>query len=223
MDELQTSVNRYLNALTMPQRLLGLHAGSVGNSGNASAIAPAVVVMSISAFEGFVEDITATAMHLQGRTYTSIAKVVGNWTNPDIELWGKELKKHFDVDISQNFKVRSTRGVPSGGWSAKMIDYVEAENLASSWMNVRHALSHGEASAKGAEQWPTAIRNGQPIGSALSPHKADPTKHHLDLPGARGCAALYSYAAKRGADLIADKIGEPKLKWDGFPSFDPKP
>jgi len=220
--ELQSPVDRYLKALTMPQRLIGLHSGRVGHSGNASAIAPAVVLMSISAFEGFVEDATATAMHLQGLSYSYIANVVGRWTNPDVEDWGKELKKHFSVDLSQDFEIRTTRGIPSAGWSAAKVQYDAAMKLASSWMNVRHVLTHGGASARGAERWPTATRKGEPVSVALRPDKNDPGKHHLDLPGARGCAALYTYAARHGSDLLAAKVGEPALKWDGCPDFDPK-
>ena len=222
MGELQVPVDRYLKALTMPQRLIGLHGGRVGHSGNASAIAPAVVLMSISAFEGFVEDVTATAMHFQGLSYSYIANVVGRWTNPDVEDWGKELGKHFSVDLSQDFEIRTTRGVPSGGWSAAKLEYDDAARLASSWMNVRHALTHGGASAKGAERWPIATRSGKPISTALRPDKKDPGKYHLDLPGARGCAALYTYAARHGTDLLAAKIEEPALKWDGYPDFDPR-
>lgn len=62
MPPMQGPVDRYKKALSIPKRLIELHPAKVGNSGAASAIAPAVVLMSISAFEGFVEDVTATAM-----------------------------------------------------------------------------------------------------------------------------------------------------------------
>ncbi len=222
MGELQDSVDRYLKALTMPQRLIGLHPGRVGHSGNASAIAPAVVLMSISTFEGFVEDVTAAAIHLQGHSYAYIANIVGRWSNPDVEHWGKELKKHFSVDLSSGFEIRTTRGAPSGNWSAATVSYEDAVKLASSWMNVRHALTHGGASARGAERWPTATRRGEPIATALRPDRRDPQKYHLDLPGALGCAGLYTYAARHGAGLLAVKIGEPRPNWEGCPDFDPR-
>lgn len=222
MSELQNSVDRYHRALTMPKRLVGLHPGRIGHSGNASAIAPAVVLMSISAFEGFVEDITAAAMHLQGHSYSYIARVVGNWTNPDLRDWGNALLKHFTIDISSGFRVKTTRGVQSGNWSTATLDYDAAADLASSWMNVRHALTHGGASARGAEQWPAATRSGEPISLALRPDRKNPEKYHLDLPGALGCAGLYAYGAQRGADLLASRLGHPVLRWNDLPKFDPR-
>ena len=209
-----------MKALSIPRRLIELHPGSVGHSGPASAIAPAVVLMSISAFEGFIEDITATAMYEQGYSYTRIAQTVGNWTNPDIEKWRIELKNCFAVDLTVGFSVRTTRGTRSSNWSAKKLDYREATKLGSAWMNVRHALTHGEATGTGAERWPVS-RKGESIGKALRPNQNDPSKHHLELPGAKGCAALYTYAARHGADLLAKSIGEPPIAWTNAPDFDP--
>lgn len=223
MSVVQDAVNRYKKALSIPQRLIELHPGTVGNSGPAAAIAPAVVLMSISAFEGFVEDVTAAAMHMQGDSYSRIASIVGNWVNPDIKKWRDELQRHFGINLETGFSVRATRGVPSHNWSAKRVTYQEAQRWGSSWMNVRHALTHGGASGRGGERWPTAIRAGEPASLALRPSGAPNAagKHHLELPGARGCAALYTYAARHGVDLLAAKIGQPAVNWAGFPDFDP--
>lgn len=223
MVALQEAVKRYRQALSIPSRLIQLHPGTVGNSGPASAIAPAVVTMTISAFEGFIEEFTATALRLEGDSFSRIAKIVGNWTNPDVAKWRDEAKKHFDVDLSVGFSVRSTRGVPSSNWSAKTMNLTEAVKHGSAWMNVRHALSHGEVAGRGAERWPTALRTGEPVSVVLRPKAGDATKHHLELPGARGCAALYTYAARHGADAIAAKLGQPPLTWTGLPDFDPAP
>lgn len=220
---LQEAVKRYRQALSIPSRLIELHPGTVGHSGAASAIAPAVVTMSISAFEGFIEEVSATALRLQGDSFSRIAKIVGRWTNPDVAMWRDECKRHFDVNLATGFSVRSTRGVQSSNWSAKTMNLPEAVKHASAWMNVRHALSHGEVAGKGAERWPTSLRAGEPVSLVLRPNQADSTKHHLELPGARGCAALYTYAARHGADLIAAKIGQPALVWTDFPDFDPAP
>lgn len=220
MPALQDCVNRYVKALSIPNRLIALHPQQVGNPGNASAIAPAVVLMSISAFEGFVEDVTAAAMVEQGHSYSFIAKIVGNWTNPDVKKWRDETKKHFGVDIKPGFAVRATRGVVPSNWSASTFDYDAAEKLASAWMNVRHALTHGGATSDGAERWPTSVRQGELPSYVLKVNSNDPTKHHLQLPGARGCAAIYTYAARRGADQIAAHVGQPALNWTGVPDFD---
>ena len=223
MAVLQACVNRYIKALSIPKRLIAIHPGNPGNPGNASAIAPTVVLTSISAFEGFVEDITAAAMVAQGISYNVIARVVGNWTNPDIKKWGDELNRHFAVDLAQGFSVRTTRGVTPSNWSATTVNYQVAIDLGSAWMNVRHALTHGEVSGSGAELWPTVVRTGQPPSDVLRVKTGDATKHHLQLPGARGCAALYTYAARRGADLLITSLAEPALTWSGLPMFDPAP
>jgi hypothetical protein len=176
--------------------------------------------MSISAFEGFIEEITAAAFYLEGESHSRIARIVGNWTNPDVKKWHDELKRHFDVSLSTGFSVRTTRGVASHNWSARTVAYAEGAKLASGWMNVRHALTHGGVAGRGAEKWPTAIRDGEPISLVLRP-STTAGKHHLELPGARGCAALYTFAARHGADLLAQEIGHPALTWTGFPDFDP--
>ncbi len=223
MPVLQESVDRYVRALAMPERLIRLHPARIGNSGDASAIAPAVVLMSVSAFEGFVEDLAAAGLHLQGHSYTYMAKVVGNWTNPDIKLWHEEPEKQFGVSLAAAFSVRTTRGVQSSNWSAKKVSYPDAEKLGSAWMNVRHALTHGSASAKGSERWPAANRKGEPVSLVLRPQASDKSKHYLELPGARGCAALHTFAARHGADKLAAKLRAPTLKWKGCPEFDHSP
>lgn len=205
----------------MPERLVGLHIPKKGNTGKRSALAPAVVLMSISAFEGFVEDAMATAMVIRGDSYFSIANEIGRWTNPDVGDWGKKLKKHFDVDLDDGFEVKITRGTAKGGWSAKKLGYDESVRLASAWMNVRHFLTHGGASANGAEQWPTTVRNGEPASTALRANRNNPKLHHIEMNGAKGCAALYLYAARQGANLLAQEVGQPALTWNGFPEFDP--
>jgi hypothetical protein len=114
--------------------------------------------MSISAFEGFVEEVMAEALHAQGASFSRIAKLVGNWTNPDIRRWREELDRTFGVDMASGFSVKTTRGTAAGNWSMKTVNCAEAGKLGSAWMNVRHALTHGEAAGLGAERWPTAIR-----------------------------------------------------------------
>jgi hypothetical protein len=223
MAGLQDAVTRYKRALSIPARLIELHPGTAGNSGPAAAIAPALVLMSISAFEGFIEDVTASALVLQGDSYSRIARIVGNWTNPDIKKWHDELQNHFGVNLATGFRIRSTRGVASHNWSAKYVQYAEAERWGSAWMNVRHALTHGGASGRGGERWPTALRAGEPVSLVLRPSAAanGAGKHHLELPGARGCAALYTYAARHGVDMLAAKIGATAINWTDFPDFDP--
>lgn len=63
---LQLSVDRFARSLSVPSRLLQLHPRRRGNPGNHGALAPAIALGAISAFEGFAEDFFATAFYLQG-------------------------------------------------------------------------------------------------------------------------------------------------------------
>lgn len=201
---LQEPVDRYKRALTVPQRLIALHPAQVGNPGNAAALSNAVLLTSISAFEGFVEDFTAAAMDLEGESWAAIARVVGGWTNPDLKVWGGYLGSHFGVDIATGFSIRATRGTPAGGWSAGMRDYDTARKMAEAWMNVRHCLTHGATTGVGAERWPAPTRAGsEPPSAVLKRNQQDHSKHHLAMPGVKGCAAIYAHAAERGAVLVA--------------------
>jgi hypothetical protein len=218
---LQEPVNRYKRALTIPRRLIALHPARVGNPGDAAALANAVLLTSISAFEGFVEDFTAAAMVLEGESWAAIAKVVGKWTNPDLNTWGGYLGSHFGVNIGDGFLVRATRGTDAGGWSPGMRNYDTAREMAAAWMNVRHCLTHGATSGVGAERWPSQGKADiQSPAAVLRRNSGDNSKHHLGMPGVKGCAAIYAYAAERGAVLVAAKLDQPELVWE-VPEFDP--
>ena len=61
---LQASVDRFGRALEVPQRLVALHPRTIGGSGNAAALAPAITLAVIAAFEGFAEDFLATILSI---------------------------------------------------------------------------------------------------------------------------------------------------------------
>ncbi len=58
---LQEPADRFARALTVPRRLLELHPRKRGNSGDAAALAPAITLGVIAAYEGFVEEFVAVA------------------------------------------------------------------------------------------------------------------------------------------------------------------
>jgi hypothetical protein len=59
---LQAGVDRFARSLIVPSRLLALHPRKRGGSGNAAALAPAITLEVLSAFEGFTEDFFATVL-----------------------------------------------------------------------------------------------------------------------------------------------------------------
>lgn len=64
-----------------PPRLLALDPRKRGRSGNAAALAPAIVQCAVSSFEGFAEDFFATVLYRQGQSFAQIVKKM-NLTNP---------------------------------------------------------------------------------------------------------------------------------------------
>src|ERR1700734_3940919 len=91
--DLQSPVTKFAAALGTPRRLLRLAPKKAGNPSNAAALSPAIVLTTISAFEGFAEDFLATVMALQGNGLAQIAKEVGGWNNPTLREWASRAGK----------------------------------------------------------------------------------------------------------------------------------
>lgn len=87
----QATVDKFAKALMTPHRLLNLAPKSAGNPGNAAALSPAIVLTTISAFEGFAEDFLATVLALNGAGLAQIARQVGDWNNPTLKEWSQRL------------------------------------------------------------------------------------------------------------------------------------
>ncbi|MEU0886245.1 hypothetical protein ABZ345_47395 [Lentzea sp. NPDC005914] len=92
--QLPTCLDRFARSLVVPSKLMALHPRRQGNPGNAVALAPAIALGIISAFEGFTEDFLATAFYLQGQSFGQIAKKL-NINNPDIEDTEKLISTNF--------------------------------------------------------------------------------------------------------------------------------
>ncbi|CAM4454436.1 hypothetical protein NONI108955_29990 [Nocardia ninae] len=218
---LQDSVNRYARALIVPSRLLALHPRKAGGAGNAAALAPAIVLGVISAFEGFVEDFSATAFHLQGRSFGQIVKKV-NFSNPDVEQFEALVKKEFPIlapMIGDDFSV-DVWDPPEVGtrlWEPARVGWPQARHTAGGWMQVRHCLAHGLASGWQSEVWPGPVKaNATPASAVLKPMKDG--KHSLVLHGAITCARVYRAAAEHLGRLIAAQVGE-TTSWSKLPDF----
>jgi hypothetical protein len=77
---LQASVDRFARSLIVPSRLLALHPRKQGGAGDAAALAPAITLGVLSAFEGFVEDFFATVLYQQGQSFAQIVKKMNSPT-----------------------------------------------------------------------------------------------------------------------------------------------
>ncbi len=83
---LQTAVDRYGTSLTIPKMLEKLHPRAKGNPGNAGALAPAIVLTSVSAFEGFVEEFVALVAAHRNQSFGQIAKLA-TMNNPTVKTF----------------------------------------------------------------------------------------------------------------------------------------
>jgi hypothetical protein len=210
----------------VPSGLLALHPRKPGNPGNAAALAPAITLGVLSAFEGFAEDFFATVLYLQGQTFAQIARKL-NLSNPDVAdieaLVGREfpaLKPRIGVGFSVTVWCLPALGKKTL-WQDGELTWELAKRDAQGWMQVRHCLAHGLASGWGTEVWPGPARKDvPPATSVLLPMKGG--RHSLVLQGAITCARIYRAAAEHLAGVVADHVGE-ELNWSAIPGFPLEP
>lgn len=218
---LQSSVDRYARSLIVPSRLLALHPRKQGGAGNAAALAPAITLGVLSAFEGFTEDFFATVLYLQGQSFAQIVKKM-NLTNPDVEEFEKLVVREFPVlrpKVGFNFDVEVwvPPAVGKSFWLSGALSWSQAKQDSQGWMQVRHCLAHGLASGWRSEVWPGPVRKDvAPASEVLRPMKNG--KHSLALHGAITCARIYRAAAEHLADVVATHHGE-TLSWSVLPEF----
>ncbi|MFF7169711.1 hypothetical protein [Streptomyces pseudovenezuelae] len=218
---LQSSVDRYARSLKVPSRLLALHPRKQGNAGNAAALAPAITLGVLSAFEGFTEDYFATVLYLQGQSFAQIVKKM-NLTNPDVAEIEEFVVREFPVlkpQIGTAFAldVWAPPAIGKTFWKQQPFTWADVKRDAQGWMQVRHCLAHGLASGWSSEVWPGPVRkNTLPASSVLRPMAGG--KHSLALHGAITCARIYRAAAEHLAGVVAGHLGE-KLNWSAVPEF----
>ncbi|HEV7709691.1 MAG TPA: hypothetical protein VGP16_15955 [Asanoa sp.] len=216
---LQDSVHRFARSLEVPRRLASLHPRTPGNSGNFSALPPAIVLGVISAFEGFVEDFLATALHQRGYGLGQIAKRV-SMNNPTLADFRRKAAAEFP-GIERT--INSAPGVQV--WNAprgtsrpeiETIEAAEGERRADGWMQVRHCLTHGLVSGWRAEVWPGPLRGTTAASSVLRPRPGG--RHAIGLIGAISCARIHLHGARVVADAVATELGT-ALEWGRLPDF----
>ena len=218
---LQSSVDRFARSLIVPSRLLALHPRKRGHAGNAAALAPAITLGVLSAFEGFAEDFFATALYLQGQSFAQIARKM-NLANPDVAdieaLVGREfpaLKPRIGTGFS--LTVWAPPVIGKTFWAEEDFTWADVRRDGQGWMQVRHCLAHGLASGWSSEVWPGPVRKDVPsAASVLRPMKGG--KHSLALHGAITCARIYRAAAEHLAGVVAGHLGE-KLNWSDVAEF----
>ena len=191
-----------------------------GSPGHIKAVSPAILLSSISAFEGFVEQFLAAAMDQSGSSLYEIAVKLGKLDNPAVKRWRELCNDLFPAVINtkgyqvtiQDFVQRSK----TSDWRNDVeLDWDECEKRAGSWMTVRHVIAHGGATGMGKERWPSLQRANQLAATdVLKAEKGD--LHSLRFWAAVGAARMHVQAARHLADQIAAHLGE-DLDWSEMP------
>lgn len=200
-----------------------LHPRNRGNPGNAGALAPAIVLTAVSAFECFVEEFAALAAAHRGQSFGQIAKLV-SINNPTVKVFDEKLNQILSWGTGAAWKAGFSIDVwkpPTIGastWITKeTLTWADAERHADGWMQVRHCLSHGLARGFRPEAWPGPLRGTIPASRVLRPQSLG--RHSLSLHGAESCAHLHRACAQALADQAAKAIGQPALDWSRVPDF----
>ncbi|KAA0021559.1 hypothetical protein [Antrihabitans cavernicola] len=220
---LQTAVDRYSNALAVPTMLEKLHPRKQGNPGNAGALAPAIVLTSISAYEGFAEEFLAILAAHRGQNYAQVAKFV-TMNNPTVATFESKLKQLLQWPANQNWEKQFSMSVwdpPREGASTwitqRTLSWNETKDQAEGWMQVRHCLSHGLVRGYRPEIWPGPLKGTVQASGVLRPQKNG--KHSLSLHGAESCAHIYRLAAQQLSDAAVGYAALASLNWSNCPDF----
>ncbi|MFI9388943.1 hypothetical protein [Kutzneria sp. NPDC052558] len=218
---LQSCVDRFAKALVVPAKLMSLHPRRRGNPGKAAALAPAITLGVLSAFEGYVEDVLATAFYLQQQSFGQIAKKL-SINNPDVEDMERLVLNNFPtvkraVGVDVTVDVRKVLPHSNDAWVRLTLNWNELKQEAGGWMQVRHCLTHGLVSGASPEVWPAPLRADKPHASTVLRHKRD-GRHSLNLNGAISCARIYITGGQHLGNLMAAELGQ-TLSWKNVPDF----
>jgi hypothetical protein len=189
-----------------------------GNPGHIAAVRPAILLGSISTFEGFVEEFMAEALALRGSTLAQIARELGGdrFNNPSVERWETVVRRYFNGVSTQQFGVEVDLYRTQANFARRTtLGWADAKAAASGWMSARHIITHGGATGLSAEVWPPPIRPGDvPATDVLKPEPNG--RHSLRYGASIGAGRIYVHAARHLADQVAAQVGA-QLAWTAMP------
>jgi len=226
---LQSTVDRYAQAMKVPAALYSLHPR---NSDVASrALRPAMVMCAIAAFEGFAEEVLAVGMQMREYPPFEIA-AEADLSTPDLTEFEEKIDKIFPGAVDETGRGfglelwRQPAG-DSGRWPAEELTWVKVKTEAQAWMQVRHCLAQGVASGWGGEPWPPPMRKEDHyVGPAASSvlRETAPGRYSLAIRCAFNCCRIYRYGAQHLASqlaeyLIRQEAISQELDWKNVPDF----
>ncbi|AKP61196.1 hypothetical protein [Mycobacteroides abscessus] len=204
--------------------LENLHPRRQGNPGQAAALAPAMVLTGIAAFESFAEELLAVAAAHRGWSFGQIAKLA-TLNNPTVKTLDEKLAQLLDWNSADrawtnSYSVQVWKPPPLNSRERigrQSLSWVDAMTAAESWMQVRHCLTHGLVRGTRAEIWPGPLRGQHSASSVL--RRRNSGKHALSIHGAESCIKIYREAGKALTDAAAHTLQVAKPSWDDVPAF----
>ena len=221
---LQSTVNRYAKSLAVPHGLQQLHERKKHRPAQPQlALAPAIVLTSVSAFEGFLEEFNAVVGGIRGLSFAQIVKIAHTNT-PSLGEFEKDLVKQLSAWSDPNWKTTWALElfVPpqigdSNWWKKETVDWSRSLEMAESWLQVRHSLAHGLTRGYLDEVWPGPLKAGAHANQVLRPLKDG--RHSLSLHSALNCARILRFGAQALATQAAVTLGEKAPNWRAVPTF----
>ena len=184
-----------------------------------SALAGAVTLGVVGAFESFAEDLVAAVLLRRGHGWAHIAQNA-DLTNPSLVTVVETLRKTTGISVSAplGWQLLLPRQTAKTAWADTPVGWAEVMRRSQSWIEVRHCLAHGQVTGMGAEIWPGPIsRKDSAVYAALPSASDDDVLAWVDKTrGTRGlylwpsisCARIFSSGAALIAERIAAEFGE---------------
>ncbi|MFE4948789.1 hypothetical protein ACFQ9V_01650 [Leifsonia sp. NPDC056665] len=221
---LQSTVDRYAKSLAVPHGLQQLHGRKKHRPTQPQmTLAPAMVLTSVAAFEGFVEEFNAVVGGIRGLSFAQIVRIA-HTNSPSLKDFHDDLLKQLssweDLNWKRDFALELFSPPAVGGtnwWGRQSVGWDEAVRQADAWVQVRHSLSHGLTRGYLTEVWPGPMKAGIHASYVLRPYAAG--KHSLSLHSAINCARILRYGAEILSTQAAIALSDQPPKWRAVPAF----
>ena len=213
---------KYATSLQVPRLLFDLWPSPrrVGRPERRYSALPAATTLAVvGAFEGFAEDLLAAAMIEQGRAWAHVAKNA-DLTNPSLRTLVEKLEHAAGIRVvpSAGWSVSLPCQTAATAWTDRPTTWPDLLSRSDSWVEVRHALTHGLVNGLGAEIWPDPVStrrvtNQSSLPSANDPNilatiRGYPTKRALYFWPSVAVSRIYSIGAGVVATEVAAAFGE---------------
>jgi hypothetical protein len=221
---LQSTVDRYAKSLAVPHGLQQLHDRKKHRPTQPQmTLAPAIVLTSVAAFEGFVEEFNAVIGGIRGLSFAQIVRIA-HTNSPSLGEFHNDLLKQLaawsDPIWKKGFSLEVFAAPVPGGtnwWKRTDIGWDEAVKQAEAWLQVRHSLIHGLTRGYLTEVWPGPMRVGVHANYVLREYVG--SRHSLSLHSAINCARILRFGAESLATQSAKTLGLKPPNWRAVPTF----